>query len=404
MAVLSVRRASVAMSESLAFVKFGDVVEESAALSDPSVVTYDGARSYLQEIIDLVGGEEALIVSMGRRAASERVGTLQLEVIRAFGEGGRVTRLVRFLGASMQLAGLLRGFGGDVTVSLDAGYFASVLWLDAWGRRTGVVMCVTGEVVGTGLSRLRGSAVRLLANSRRTRAVFGRGRFLSGQLLSLGVRPGRVKAYFPAYPPALTAVRRDPTSAADGVIRCAFLGRLSEVKGVRDLPRIAKVLADLGSARLLVIGDGPLRGELEGTIAAGGLDGVVEIGGGLPNRAALEILAGADVMVMPSVSEGIGKSAMEAAIVGVPVVAYAVGGIPDCVENGVNGFLVPPGDVEALAVAVARLSGDRELLSRMRAGARLRGDTLVRLHPTLVDAVSGVVAASASPAPEGDES
>ena len=76
-------------------------------------------------------------------------------------------------------------------------------------------------------------------------------------------------------------------------------------------------------------------------------------------------LATIDVFVLPSLYEGLGVAAIEAMAAGKPVIATRVGGLPELVEDGVTGFLVPPGDSEALANSISRLLSREELMEQM---------------------------------------
>jgi glycosyltransferase involved in cell wall biosynthesis len=133
-----------------------------------------------------------------------------------------------------------------------------------------------------------------------------------------------------------------------------YAGRLSEEKGVLELVEAANGLP------LVVVGDGPLRERLP---YARGFVPPKELGA-YYERAA--------VVVCPSRREGYGVTAREAMAYGRPVVATAVGGLPEAVEDGVTGVLVPPGDPAALRAALERLLGDRELRDRLGAAARER--------------------------------
>jgi glycosyltransferase involved in cell wall biosynthesis len=84
------------------------------------------------------------------------------------------------------------------------------------------------------------------------------------------------------------------------------------------------------------------------------------------------VLASADLLVLPSFYEELGTVLVEAMQAGVPVVASNVGGIPEAVEDGVTGLLVPPGDPVSLAAAIDAVLGDRALARRLGANARLR--------------------------------
>jgi glycosyltransferase involved in cell wall biosynthesis len=131
-----------------------------------------------------------------------------------------------------------------------------------------------------------------------------------------------------------------------------FVGRLSEEKGILEL-----VEATGGISRVIV-GDGPLRDRVPDAVGFVGPSML----GPYYERAA--------VVVCPSRREGYGVVAREAMAYGRPVVACAVGGLVDAVEEGVTGFLVPPRDVKALRTALERLLEDRELRDRLGANAR----------------------------------
>jgi glycosyltransferase involved in cell wall biosynthesis len=123
-------------------------------------------------------------------------------------------------------------------------------------------------------------------------------------------------------------------------------------------------------SRLLFVGDGELRGEMEACASSLGLRERVHF---LGVRADVpEVLGAADVFVLPSAWEGNPLSIMEAMAAGRPTVCTAVGGVPELVEDGVTGLLVPPGDEGALAAALARLAGGSELREPMGRSAAHR--------------------------------
>jgi glycosyltransferase involved in cell wall biosynthesis len=165
-----------------------------------------------------------------------------------------------------------------------------------------------------------------------------------------------------------------------------FAGRLTRQKA---LANAIDAVAGLAGARLLVVGDGPERAELERRAG----NGRIRFLGAQPRDRVLRLLAGARAAVLPSDWENFPHAAVEALAVGTPLVATAVGGVPEIVEDGVNGLLVPPGSPEALRDALARLTrgGLRdELAGRARASvAALSEDTVYgRLEAILAEAVA----------------
>jgi len=131
-----------------------------------------------------------------------------------------------------------------------------------------------------------------------------------------------------------------------------YVGRLSEEKGVRDLADAAQGLP------LVVVGDGPLRHLLPQTV------------GFVPHDELGRYYERAAVVVVPSRREGYGVAAREAMAYGRPVVATAVGGLRDAVEDGVTGLLVPPGNPGSLRAALERLLRDGDVRMRLGAAAR----------------------------------
>jgi glycosyltransferase involved in cell wall biosynthesis len=125
-------------------------------------------------------------------------------------------------------------------------------------------------------------------------------------------------------------------------------GRLSPEKGFADLVEAAALVRRADPAlRFILFGDGRLRLDLERRIAGHGLQAQFVLGG---FRTDLDrFLPHLDLLVLPSYTEGLPNVVLEAFAAGVPVVATAVGGTPEAVEDGVSGYLVPPGDPPALA-------------------------------------------------------
>jgi glycosyltransferase involved in cell wall biosynthesis len=147
-----------------------------------------------------------------------------------------------------------------------------------------------------------------------------------------------------------------------------YLGRVAPEKGSRALIELSEVLAARDDVQLVVCGGAEDEAALRAAVAGR----AVTVTGELAAEEVPAALARATVLVLPSTFEELGSVVLEAAAVGVPAVAFAVGGIPEVVRDGETGLLAPPGDVPALARALERLLDDPELAARLGAGAAAR--------------------------------
>lgn len=147
------------------------------------------------------------------------------------------------------------------------------------------------------------------------------------------------------------------------------VGNLRAVKGHRHLLAASRqLLRHDPRMRVLIVGVGPLHRSLEEEARRLGLNGHVVFTGFRPDAASL--IAAADVYVLPSLYEGLPVSLLEAMALSRPVVATAVGGVPEVVESGETGILVPPGDADRLAAEILGLLRDPERRRRLGDAAR----------------------------------
>ena len=157
------------------------------------------------------------------------------------------------------------------------------------------------------------------------------------------------------------------------------VGRLVEKKGLSYLVEACARLRDRGvDFACTIVGDGPQQHALERLIAARDLQEVVKLAGGLPQEELCDLWQMTCVFVLPCTitrngnRDGIPVVLMEAMASGVPVVSTTVSGIPELVEDGVTGLLVPPDDAEVLSQAISRLLTDPELAARLARAGRQR--------------------------------
>lgn len=164
---------------------------------------------------------------------------------------------------------------------------------------------------------------------------------------------------------------------SEGPVRACVVGRFVEKKGIEYAIRAYAPHA-CPDVLLDIIGDGPLEPELRALVARLGLDGFVSFLGVMRPEEVATHLGTCDVLLAPSVITRSGDResglivAKEAAACGLPVVASMHGGLPDIVEEGTTGFLVPERDVERLSERLGRLIADRGLRQRMGKAGRLK--------------------------------
>jgi glycosyltransferase involved in cell wall biosynthesis len=168
-----------------------------------------------------------------------------------------------------------------------------------------------------------------------------------------------------------------PTAVPD-TNRLVLVAGLTEQKGHLLLVQALGKVAKLGhSFEMLFVGDGPLRSVLEFKIKKLGLDNQIRILGWQTNAQVREHLRSSRALIMPSFAENLPVAMMEALAMGRPVLGTYIAGVPEVVENGVNGWLVPAGNVEATAEAIIRiLQASTGELTRMGAA----GSERVRLQ------------------------
>jgi glycosyltransferase involved in cell wall biosynthesis len=138
--------------------------------------------------------------------------------------------------------------------------------------------------------------------------------------------------------------------------------RLIPIKGIAHLITALRLV---NNVKLLIIGDGPERENLERLVQELGLnDDVVFLGWIDHNNLFWEYLQRSTIFVLPSLSEGCPRVLIEAMACGLPIVATRVGGIPEIIDNDVNGILVPPSDENALAEAIKKILEDTDFQKR----------------------------------------
>jgi len=222
--------------------------------------------------------------------------------------------------------------------------------------------------------RFRGGArVRLLRQARdralvRVDALVCPSAYLATRAVAWGLDEERVTIVPNAAPPLPALPEREEARARleIGGPTLAFAGRITRQKA---LEVAFDALARVEGVSLLVAGDGPDLPDVRRDATERGLDGRVRFLGPLGREDVLTLFRAADASLLTSSWENFPHTVVEALAVGTPVIATAVGGVPELVRDGENGLLVPAGDAEALAAAIRRVVVDPALRDRLAASA-----------------------------------
>jgi colanic acid/amylovoran biosynthesis glycosyltransferase len=189
-----------------------------------------------------------------------------------------------------------------------------------------------------------------------------------------------------------------------------YVGRLAVVKG---LPILLESLVVLKRSHpditLTVVGDGPDRAQLEQQTAQMGLTANVNFVGYQSQAEVREHMQQTDVFVMSSFAEGVPVVLMEAMAAGVPVVATQIAGVGELVEDGISGFLVPPGDPVLLGDRIEKLLPSAELRNRLGAAGRVKVEKefnidheVTRLYHVMTTALQGKIESTRPSFVEGE--
>lgn len=211
-------------------------------------------------------------------------------------------------------------------------------------------------------------ATHLLANSQATKAALLRNApWLAADRISViynGIDPAEFVATDG------TELRQQWNLPAGAPV-LGFVGQLDERKGIAVLlAAFAKILPQVPAARLVLVGEGPLRAMIENQIRQQGWQNHVHVAGFVDNIPA--VMAAIDVLALPSFWEGFGLVLIEAMAAGKPVITTNLSSMPEIVEHGRTGFLIPPGEAGALAACACELLQNEGRRRALGAAARQR--------------------------------
>ena len=272
------------------------------------------------------------------------------------------------------MAGLVGSFRPHLIHAHDSRTLGLAVWLKTLGWGGGVV--AARRVAFS----IRGNPWWKFKYARQTSRVIAVSRYVRDLLIGEGLDAGRVEVVYDGVDtgraqPERRSGRRRRLGIADGEFLIGCVGHLTSEKGHALLIRgFSEILKTHPDSRLAVVGEGPLRADLERLIRELGLQGRVILAGFVSDLD--DLLPGFDLLVHPSLAEGLGSVLLQAMSHQVPLCASRTGGIPEAVIDGETGFLFSPGSPEALARSVLRARSDPGRARRQaeRAAARVRAD------------------------------
>lgn len=340
-----------------------------------------GAERQAQRLAEALAAQGYVVGVVTARARGvakrERLGGVEVHRVWSAWKKGWVS--LTFL-PSLFVFLLLHGRRYDIWHVHQAYYhYVVAVWVARlWGKRCVVKTAASGpygDIARLRRSRFGSVVLRALP---RADAVVSLNREMSRELEQAGVATARARvirngvdivAFAPPTPNERDEARRSFALPNDA-IAIVFVGRLTHEKGVDvlfDAWRVVEESDAVGRCRLLLAGDGAeavvfrkrAATELRRASLLGRLADV------------RSLLRAADVVVLPSRSEGLSNAVLEAMAMGMPIVATRIGGLDEQVEDGVTGVLVPSGDARRLADGLLRLINDPDLQRRMGARGRV---------------------------------
>ena len=359
---------------------------------DPDIVASSAPISVCHVAVgDLWGGAEVqLRILLGRLA---RCGDLKLSVVLF--NGGRLEQELNELGIPVEVypeqqwgsarifSKLMRGFQKDTPQIVHTHKYKDTILAAPAARLCGVPVVIRTV---HGLSEpFRGmqalcmhiyQSLERVVHASMVDAIIGVSSQIAHQYRSMSGRPQVVCIHNGVElkrPLAANqrAVKRRELRLAEDTCAIGAVGRLTPVKGLHDLLQAARRLLDENAnLKVFLIGDGPLREDLEAQAVALGIHNNVELLGHREDTD--ELMQALDIFVLPSLSEGIPMALLEAMAASRPVVASRVGGVPEIITDGIDGCLVRAMDAEDLAACCQRLIDSPDLARSMGDEARRR--------------------------------
>ncbi|PRY53664.1 glycosyltransferase involved in cell wall biosynthesis [Arcticibacter pallidicorallinus] len=161
--------------------------------------------------------------------------------------------------------------------------------------------------------------------------------------------------------------RYDGSRRSDSIVTITFIGRLVKDKGILEAVKVVESVSKVKDIRFRIVGDGPLLEDLQNYVVSNESD-FISIEGYIENPE--QVLQSTDIFFLPTYYESFGLSVCEAMAMKIPVITSNVGGLPEIIRHGFNGFLFPPADLESFRDTIIQLIDDPNLAKMVGDNAR----------------------------------
>jgi len=184
----------------------------------------------------------------------------------------------------------------------------------------------------------------------------------------MGVNPSKISVV----PNAVDTLKFHPSSTPrkrDSIVNVGFVGRLVSNKGPQLLiEAVPQIIRNCSNVQFQIVGQGPMLKKLQQRARQLSVEDVVRFLGNVPSM--VEFLQSCDIVVRPSLTDGMPLTVLESMACGIPTVASRVGGTPEILQDGYTGYLVEPRSIDQLASRVSSLTADSKLRAKMGSRAR----------------------------------
>ncbi|UCE40732.1 MAG: glycosyltransferase family 4 protein [Candidatus Aminicenantes bacterium] len=365
---------------SVFFIKQGDCIKEYKAIyENGDYMLYDGQVSYFKQIVDLLRDKKDYrfsVLTVGRRNAHySPEENLDLKVIDQYSKK-KVTNILKILRNQFILFRCFVKTNPKRIIFITNLYYLVTTMLYAFLFRKKIHLFLAGYIEKhTYMNRL------IVLGERLFEGIYSRIEGNIQILEKLGCSK-KCELYFPKYEEVSetqlvpTVIRKDPN------FRVLFIGRLAFVKGVDRLIEIISKTTDK-EISFYIIGEGPYLNELNELQKRESTNNLHMLGF-MSNQDIYSYIKDADLGIMPSRSEGLGKVALEFMLMETPIVASDVGGIPEIIEDGINGLLANPEDIEGFVDKMELLKNDKDLYSRLVKGTGATKKKILNFEKTFL--------------------